>query len=202
VYKVYERLGYDIVTFSNHNELTKHPFSEELQVNVYEHGYNLLKFHKLTFGSKETNHFDHLLPVLPSQMQFQLDKLDKESDIIQFNHPLRTTGTTKSLMEKVSGYDIIEIDCGKSTENEFWDWALSAGHYCFGLANDDMHNPRRSWLIAVRCNFLCTPSASYEDIRRVLLDGCYYAMRVPDYGKGNWEQKISKNKTYEKGLFD
>lgn len=193
VYKVYERLGYDIVTFSNHNELTKHPFSEELQVNVYEHGYNLLKFHKLTFGSKETNHFDHLLPVLPSQIQFQLDKLDEESDIIQFNHPLHTFSVTKEVMEKVCGYDIIEIDCEKSTECEYWDWALSAGRYSFALAGDDLHNPDDTHRVAKRCSFICSPTARYDDIKKVLLEGCYYSMKVPDYGNGNWEIKREKN---------
>ncbi|MBQ5645288.1 MAG: hypothetical protein IIV04_06280 [Bacteroidaceae bacterium] len=193
VYKVYERLGYDIVTFSNHNELTKHPFSEELQVNVYEHGYNLLKFHKLTFGSKETNHFGHLLPVLPSQMQFQLDKLDEESDIIQFNHPLHTFSVTKEVMEKVCGYDIIEIDCEKSTECEYWDWALSAGRYSFALAGDDLHNPDDTHRVAKRCSFICSPTARYDDIKKVLLEGCYYSMKVPDYGNGNWEIKREKN---------
>ena len=194
VYKVYERLGYDIVTFSNHNELTKHPFDEELQVNVYEHGYNLTKFHKLVFGCKETNHFDHLLPVLPSQIQFQLDKLGEESDIIQFNHPLHTSFITKEVMEKVGGYDIIEMDCEDNNECEYWDWALSAGHYSFGLAGDDLHNPDDTHRVAKRCSFICSPSARYEDIKKVLLEGGYYSMRVPDYGNGNWEIKAERNK--------
>ncbi|MBO7230708.1 MAG: hypothetical protein J6V20_04780 [Bacteroidaceae bacterium] len=194
VYEFHNRLGYDIVTFSNHNELTTHPFDSTLQVNVYEHGYNLFKYHKLVFGSKDVNRFDHLLPLFASQREFQLELLGRESDIIQFNHPLRTTCTTKRLMEKVSGYDIIELDCGKSTENEFWDWALSAGHYSFGLANDDLHFPDRTSKFARRCNFLCTPSARYEDIRATLLGGCYYSMRIPDYGKGNWDIKTEKNR--------
>lgn len=193
VYGYLDRLGYDIITFSNHNELTTHPFDSTLQVNVYEHGYNLFKYHKLVFGSKEVNRFDHLLPILASQRQFQLDILSKTSDIIQYNHPLRTIGTSKGLMKKLNGYDIIELDCGKSTENEFWDWALSAGHYSFGLANDDLHYPDRTEKIARRCNFLCTPSARYEDIKSCLLDGCYYSMRIPDYGNGNWDIKIDKN---------
>ena len=193
VYEFLDKLGYDIVTFSNHNELTTHPFDSTLQVNVYEHGYNLFKFHKLVFGSKDVNRFDNLLPLLASQKQFQLWLLGKESDIIQYNHPLRTTGTSKSHMEKICGYDIMELDCGKSTENEFWDWALSAGHYSFGLANDDLHYPDRTTKIARRCNFLCTPSATYEDIKDCLLDGCYYSMRIPDYGNGDWEIKTDKN---------
>ncbi len=195
VYDALEKFGYDIVTFSNHNELTVHPFDPSLQVNVYEHGYNLFKYHKLVFGSDRVNRFDHLLPLFSFQKQFQLDLLGRDSDLIQMNHPLRTHGTSRSLMEKLSGYQIMELDSGKSTENEYWDWALSAGHYCFALAGDDLHYPDRSGRIAVRCAFLCTPTAEYKDILATLLDGCYYSMRVPDYGKGDWEIKYEENRS-------
>lgn len=186
-------LGYDIVTFSNHNELTEHPSDPELQVNVYEHGYNVCKYHKLVFGSDKVNRFDNLLPLLASQKQFQLDLLGKDSDFIQMNHPFRTAGTCQEHMEKLTGYEIMELDSGRTLEQEYWDWALSAGHYSFGLANDDLHYPDRSAYIAVRCNFLCTPSARYEDIRHTLLDGCYYSMSLPDFGNGDWDVKYEKN---------
>ena len=192
-YGVYEGLGYDIVTFSNHNELTVHPFDQALQVNVYEQGYSPFKFHKLVFGSQKVIHWDPLLPLLTSQMQFELDYLGKGSDFIQINHPYRTTGLTKADMEKLSGYEIMELDTHVSTQNDYWDQALSAGHYSFGLANDDLHHARNPHLIAIRCNFLCTPSARYEDIKHTLLTGCYYAMRVPDYGNGDWDVKRKEN---------
>lgn len=186
--------GYDIVTFSNHNELTVHPFDPALQVNVYEHGYNLFKYHKLVFGSDKVNRFDNMLPLFAFQKQFQLDLLNRDCDFIQMNHPYRTGGTSPRQMERLTGYRIMELDSGISTEQEYWDWALSAGHYSFGLANDDLHYPDRSGKIAVRCNFLCCPSASYEDIKQCLLGGCYYSMRVPDYGNGDWETKYAKNR--------
>ena len=192
-YEVYEGLGYDIVTFSNHNELTVHPFDQALQVNVYEQGYSPFKFHKLVFGSQKVIHWDPLLPILTSQMQFELDYLGKGSDFIQVNHPYRTIGLTQVDMEKLSGYEIMELDTHVSTQNEYWDQALSAGHYSFGLANDDLHHARNPHLIAIRCNFLCTPSARYEDLKHTLLTGCYYAMRVPDYGNGDWDVKREKN---------
>lgn len=194
VYRRLEKFGYDIVTFSNHNEITTHPFDATLQVNVYEHGYNLLKYHKLVFGSPSVNRFDHLFPFLASQKQFQLDLLGRDADIIQINHPLRTNCLPSKQFEKLEGYRLMELDSGKSTENEYWDSALSAGHYCFGLANDDLHYPDRSNRIAVRCNFLCTPSAHYDDILRTLNEGTFYSMRVPDYGKGDWDLKYKMNK--------
>ena len=190
----YKNLGYDIVTFSNHNQLTRHPQSEKLQVDVYEHGYNLFKFHKLAFGAKRVWHFDHLLPIFASQKQFQIVQLSKDADVVQLNHPLRTPTLSESQLERISGYRLIELDSGKSTDNRYWDSALSAGRYSFGVANDDLHHPDKSYKIARRCNFLSTPSGQYDDILRTLNEGCFYSMRLPDYGKGDWKIKFAKNR--------
>lgn len=192
VLDVYESLGYDIVTFSNHNELTDHPKGEALQVDLYEHGYNLFKFHKLTFGAKSVWRFDHLLPIFASQKQFQIEQLAKDADMVQLNHPLRTPTLSKAQLQRLSGYKLIELDSGKSTDNDYWDSALSAGRYSFGVANDDLHYPNRSSKIARRCNFLSTPSAKYEDILATLNKGCFYSMRLPDYGNGDWGVKREK----------
>jgi hypothetical protein len=193
VIEAYDKFGYDIVTFSNHNEITTHP-NPELQVDLYEHGYNILKFHKLVFGP--TNgvwHFDHLLPLLTSQRQWQIDWLTERCDLLQLNHPLRTPLTTKSMLERLDGYTIMELDSGRSVENEYWDTALSAGHYSFGLAGDDLHDPTKSSKIAIRCSFLGLDNITSDDILRTLSRGCYYSMRIPDYGAGDWHEKIEGN---------
>ena len=190
---VYRELGYDIVTFSNHNEITVHPYDSSLQVNVYEHGYGIPQFHKLVFGSRKVIHWDALLPLTASQKQFQLDYLGRSSDFIQMNHPYRVRFNKRHHMEVLSGYQIMELDTHVSTENEYWDWALSWGHYSFGLANDDLHNPDLHERVAIRCNFVQTPSGRYEDLKKALLGGCYYSMRVPDYGEGDWAEKTARN---------
>ncbi len=194
VEEAYKRFGYDLLTFTNHNEMTVHPTDSLLQVNAYEHGWNLLKYHKLVYGCSEENYFDHLLPLLASQRQFQMDLLGEDADFIVLAHPRRTPGSTRDVMRKLGGYRIIELDSGKSTENEYWDWALSAGHYSFAFANDDLHFPDRTRCIAVRCNFLKCASGRYEDIKEAFLSGCYYCMRVPDFGNGAWEEKYARNK--------
>ena len=194
VLDAYSRFGYDIVTFSNHNELTKNPLGPEYQADAYEHGYNLLKFHKLVYGCSDVKGFDHLIPLTVSQKQFQFDILGKDCDFIQFNHPLRTEGLSRKQMEKLEGYRLIELDSGRSTENEYWDWALSAGIYSFGVANDDLHYPDRSGRIAVRSNFLDCKSSTYEDVKNTLSSGAFYAMRIPDYGNGDWEVKYARNR--------
>jgi len=193
VLDAYEKFDYDIITFYNHNRLTEYPGNSELQVNVYEHGYNFFKFHKLVFGSRTVNRFDALLPVLPSQCQFQIDWLSRGADFIQLNHPFRTNCMTEDKMRKLEGYRITELDSGVTTGQEYWDWSLSSGHYSFALANDDLHYPDRSDRIAVRCNYLNCPSGRYEDLKACLLDGCYWSMRVPDFGNGDWESKYRGN---------
>ncbi|MBR4429361.1 MAG: hypothetical protein IKS78_08380, partial [Clostridia bacterium] len=115
VYGDYMKLGYDILSFSNHNLLTRHPFDSTLQINVYEHGYSLFKFHKLVFNPSRMILFDHLLPLLPSQKQWQYDYLSRNADFLVMNHPDRTLNTTGRSMRLLTGYRLIEADSGMST---------------------------------------------------------------------------------------
>lgn len=78
-------------------------------------------------------------------------------------------------------------------ENEFWDVALSAGHYSHGIMNDDLHYPDRPEKIAIRCSFICTPADDYATVRDRLLEGCFYSMSVPNYGDGDWSEKYARN---------
>ena len=48
----FKRYGYDIVTFSNHNEITTIGAAEECGVRAYEHGYTILKSNTLVYGSE------------------------------------------------------------------------------------------------------------------------------------------------------
>ncbi len=189
----YLKYGYDIVTFSNHNEITPRPTLSGETVSLYEHGYNLFKSHNLVFGADEVCRYDMLLPLGVSQRQFMLDLLCRDADMVQINHPLRTTATSDEHMRLLEGYTLLELDSGHSTENEYWDVALSAGHYVLGVANDDLHFPDRSRCIAMRSNFLATPTLAYNDIVNTLRRGAFYAMRTPDYGEGDWLEKERRN---------
>jgi len=195
VYEDYSKLGYGILTFSNHNELTVHPFDSTLQVNVYEHGINLFKFHKLVFNPDRMILHDPLLPILVSQKQWEYDYLSGHADFIFMNHPDRTWTMSERTMQALTGYRFIEADSGIDTELRRWDEALSAGHYSFNVCDDDCHDSGNHARIGIRCSWLNSPSACYEDIRRTLLSGCFYSMRVPDYGNGDWDVKYGMNAT-------
>ena len=193
VYDDYMKLGYDVLAFSNHNRITLHPYDSTLQVNVYEHGYGLFKFHKLVFGAPAVNRFDHLLPLLASQKQWQYDLLSRDADFLVMNHPDRTLGMTPRTMRLLTGYRLMEADCGISTDLLRWDEALSAGHYSHCLINDDCHDSGNSRKVGRRCSWLAVPSARYEDLRECLLAGRFYSMRVPDFGDGDWALKYACN---------
>lgn len=193
VWADYQKYGYDILSFSNHNALTEFPGDSSRQIWVYEHGYNPLKFHKLVFGSHRVLWYDNLLPILPSQKQFMMDLLSKDSDFLVFNHPDRTFCVNANDMEKVSGYRMIEAYAGKPTSMKHWDEALSAGHYSHCLINDDCHDSGNMKKIAIRCSWLNTPSYGYEDVKKTLLSGCFYTMSIPDFASEGFDKKVEYN---------
>ena len=193
VYDDYMKLGYDILTFSNHNRLTRHPYDSTLQVNVYEHGINLFKFHKLVFNPSRMIRHDPLLPLLPSQKQFEYDYLSRNADFICMNHPDRTDMMTPESMRRLTGYRLMEADSGPSTELFRWDEALSAGHYSHCLTDDDCHDSGNHRRIGIRCSWQNVPDATYASLRESLLLGRFYSMRVPDYGDGDWDEKYRRN---------
>lgn len=196
VARYYDRLGYDLESFSNHMELTEDPAGTSGQIWVYEHGYNLAKHHNLVFGARKVNYFDLFMPVTVSQKQFKMDMLLKDADFIFFNHPDRTNFTGESDMALLSGYRLIEADCGfrdKDTYCRKWDIALSNGHYVPSAISDDLHEPEKTDRIARRCTYIDSPTENYEDIKESLLAGRCYTAHIPDFGNGDWDEKIRAN---------
>lgn len=195
VWAKYQDFGYDVVGISNHNEITQHPASEQ-DIRIYEHGYNLRNFHKLVVGTERVNRFDALYPLFPSQAQWQLDMLGGESELLQLNHPSRSSLLDSAMLCRIAGYDIMELSgYYEFLENKHWDWALSAGRYSFATLNDDLHYPDRSSRFAIRTTYLGAKSATTEDIIASLRSGCFYSVRVPDYGAGDWSVKREANMT-------
>ncbi|HIZ87306.1 MAG TPA: hypothetical protein IAC03_03995 [Candidatus Coprenecus pullistercoris] len=200
VYADYMSYGYDILGLSNHQALTPHPVDSALYIAVYEHGYNLFKFHLNPYGVEKVEKFDHILPILLSQKQFMIDRLAADGDFVQFNHPNRTLTINRNVMEHLSGYRLIEGDSGfgerdngYGTGLNHWDEALSAGRYAHNILNDDNHNSKAHAAIARRCSWINTPTPYYDDIREQLLKGNFYSMRVPDFGSGDTAVKHAAN---------
>ncbi|MBP5210494.1 MAG: hypothetical protein J6Z27_01475 [Bacteroidales bacterium] len=194
----YKKYGYDIATVSNHMEIT--PVWEDEQISipvtVYEHGYNLFNNHHLVFSPEKVCYFEYLTPFTASQKQFLMDRLAKSGDFIFFNHIHRSRVFNPSQMKKLSGYVAVEADSSFEDEGqdlEFWDIALSAGHYSANITSDDLHFPDNSARLARRSSFLNVASTSYEDIRQAVIAGNLYSMKTPDFGNGDLGQKQRQN---------
>lgn len=200
VYSDYMSYGYGILGFSNHQALTPHPVDSSLYIAIYEHGYNLFKFHLNAFGAGKVEKFDHILPILLSQKQFMIDRLASQGDFVQFNHPDRTISVNRRVMEHLSGYRLIEGDSGfgesdngSGTSLSHWDEALSAGRYAHNNISDDNHNSKAHARIARRCSWINSPTPYWEDVREQLVKGNFYTTRVPDFGSGDTAVKHSEN---------
>lgn len=189
----YMRYGYDIVHFSNHNEHTTHP--TEGLVPLYEHGYNISKLHVHVYGSDDVMLFDPFLPLFDFQRQFKLSLLGRDADIVQLNHPRRTKGIDRQTMQRLGGYQIVELSRVIEEEQREWDWALSAGRYLFGIFTDDMHFLDRTAAVARRSTVMNTPSEGYDDVVATLKEGAYYSLYTPDYGNGDRSIKKEGNIT-------
>lgn len=200
VYGDYMKYGYDILGFSNHQALTPHPADSSLYIAIYEHGYNLFKFHLNPYGVAEVRKFDHILPILRSQKQFMIDLLNKDGDFVQFNHPSRTLTIDRKTMESLTGYRLMEGDAGfgerdhgSGTSLRHWDEALSAGRYSHNILNDDNHNSKAHAKIARRCSWVNTPTPYFNDLKEQLIKGNFYSTRIPDFGNGDTAIKYAEN---------
>jgi len=191
----YDRYGYDLVTFSNHMEITDPGF------RIYEHGVNFAKLHNLVVNPSRVHCIDCALPFLVSQQQFKINRINKDCDFVFLNHPDRTFFIDDESMSKLGGYRVMEAVCGfdnKHTYSNKWDLALSSGHYVTSAISDDLHKPDRSSKIARRASFLSINDTSLESVEKCLLGGCFYSMFIPDFGDGNIEEKIKANRKLPK----
>lgn len=193
VIAMYRRFGYDIVSVSNHMEITPAGL-----VPAYEHGWNVCKLHNLVIGARKVNYLDCFCPFLTSQQQFKIDRLLANADFVFQNHPDRINFMDEEDMSKLTGYRLVEADCGfdlSSTNGRKWDAALSAGHYVPSAISDDLHRPQSTSHFGRRCNFINCETESYADVRAALLAGRFYSMHLPDFVEGDMDAKLSAHRS-------
>ncbi|MBQ4278700.1 MAG: hypothetical protein IJC16_01930 [Rikenellaceae bacterium] len=184
VIETYKSYGYDIAAISDYYTLPKPPV-DAYTIPVYEHGYNVLKYHQLVFGWKGMRYRDFFLPLTLSRKQHVLNLVGKRADLVTVNHPRFTYQFDPEHMEYLTGYRLIEAAAGMSPAVEWWDAGLSCGHPSFILSGDDSHDVRRPHDIATHCTMVYSPSQQYTDIRDALAAGRHYGMSMPNFGNGD-----------------
>lgn len=171
--QVYRDQGYDLQLISDHQYIN--PYSP---IPVYEHGWGANNFHKLMLGADKIEWVDYPIMVLPAhQMQWQLDKLKPQAELLVMNHPSRHRFTNVDDFRNLQGYDLMEMNPDR--DDTAWDLALSAGIHSNLIANDDAHSisNRKRWIQAC-FTMVNAPSTNKDDIFEALEEGRAYGVAV------------------------
>lgn len=138
--QIYKDSKYDYIGVSNHNIVTNSLSHRSNYIPTYEHGFNLNNYHILALDAKAYNFWvNNMLMALPrSQMQWVINRLRDDSQILSLNHPERLRLAPKSNYKYLRGYDLMEANTNNI--REVWDEVLGEGNYIPLLSSDDSHS--------------------------------------------------------------
>lgn len=170
----YRDLGYHVPGISDYQRIAAHDGVDTLP--LYEHGFNLGKYHQLAVGAREVDWFDFPLWQSLSHRQYVIDRVRRKAALVSLNHPDSRDAYGGGALRQLTGYDMIEVVNGPFTAEALWDEALSSGHAVWAVANDDTHDVTDQRRMAVGWNMVDAPSSSDADIIAALRAGRSYAM--------------------------
>lgn len=169
----YTDLGYSVAGVSNYHQIAAHHGAGTMP--LYEHGYNLAKSHQVVIGAREVEWFDFPLWQSASHQQYVIDRVKRKADLVALAHPRSRDAYSVDRLQRLTGYDLIEVVNGPFTVEDVWDSALSSGRPVWVVANDDTHDladPRRT---ATGWNMVDAPTADTPAIVDALRRGRSYA---------------------------
>lgn len=170
----YRRLGYTVPGVSNYQAIAAHHGVDTLP--LYEHGFNVGKYHQLAIGARQVEWFDFPLWQSLSHRQYVIDRVKRKAALVSLNHPDSRDAYGNHALRFLSGYDMIEVVNGPFTAEALWDEALSSGHPVWAVANDDTHDLTDARRMAVGWNMIGAPSASEDAVVGALRAGHSYAV--------------------------
>lgn len=170
----YRDLGYDVPGVSDYQRIAAQ--RGVATIPAYEHGYNITKLHQLAIGAHKVVWYDFLLWQSLSHQQYVIDRVKQQADVVALVHPATRDAYTIDDVQRLTGYDLIEIVNGPFAVPEVWDAALSTGHAVWAIANDDTHDLGDPKRLAAGWNMVGAASASTTDIVQALRAGRTYAV--------------------------
>ena len=179
----YQELGYDIALISDHQYI-----NPRSAIRVYEHGINFDNFHINCYNPNQVSGFDFPVMLLQrSQMQWMIDYLRNDgAQLISLNHPDRyALGFSIAKLDKLRGYDLIEMGDTGGGEDSPWDHVLSAGFCPMLSATDDSHFPMRQFgKMGSRYAMVALgDDLSQENLFSTLKRGASYGVQMGGTGK-------------------
>jgi hypothetical protein len=178
VVAAYRRQGYSVAGVSDYQHIAAKDGTDTLP--LYEHGYNLGKRHQLAVGARDVVWFDFPFAQTRSQQQFIIDLVGGSADLVAIAHPEGRDAYSLEDMQRLTGYQLLEVVNGPFIADKPWDAALSAGRPVWALANDDNHDLNERGRFNVAWNMIDARSASTADIVKALRAGRSYAVLRTD----------------------
>ncbi|WP_243393448.1 phosphoesterase [Leptospira perolatii] len=139
IQKVYSKFGYKLIGFTDYETVTKSKEKVIAQLPGYEWGRNFRKRHLMILGTETPDHDFFPLYANPENVQWEIDRQQKLGNFITINHPQLNESFPLEIVQKLSGYDAIEVFSPFGDIPAFWDRLLSAGLPSFCMASDDLH---------------------------------------------------------------
>ena len=179
VVRAYRDRGYVVAGLSDYQRLAGHGGIAALP--IYEHGYNIAKYHQLAIGARRIEWLDFPFWQGPNQEQYILDRVKQSAELVAIAHPM--SAYTAADLSALTGYQLLEVVNGHFVAADLWDAALSSGHAVWIVANDDTHDVTDPQRMAVAWNMIDAPSGHTRDVIAALATGRAYAV------SGNGEHK-------------
>lgn len=176
----YKNLNYDIFSVSDYFRLN--PDVDKtyvLYIPTYEHGTDIHKSHRHVIGTDKVDFYDITFQFNIHLKQYLIERLKNSSAVLAINHPGIRDGHPKEILEKVSGYDCLEVFNRSRDYTSYWDAVLSAGKPVWLIANDDTHDVLyENNSIGISWTMLNVDKKSASEVLNALASGTTYGVQM------------------------
>lgn len=170
----YRRLGYSVTGVSNYQHISA--YDDVATLPLYEHGYNITKNHQLAIGATRVEWFDFPLWQSLHNKQYVINRVARSAELVALVHPKSRNAYAPDDLQRLTGYQLIEVANGPFPADDAWDAALSSGHPVWAIANDDTHDLTDQVRSGRAWTMIDAPSPDVHDITSALRAGRSYAV--------------------------
>lgn len=178
VLKKYKSLGYNLISLSDYQKISKFNHSNCNLITAYEHGFNINKTHQLSLGAKNVLWKDYIFYQDINHKQNIIYSLKENCNVLCLNHPRMMNSYTPDELKLLRGYQLFEAMNHLRFSIDLWDTVLSAGIPAFILANDDCHDIFNPTLFGRCCTFIQSSVYNSDSILTNLQKGIAYGVEL------------------------
>ncbi len=168
----YRKKDYKLAAISNYHWLAATRNPQLINFPVYEHGFNVMKAHKLALGAEEASFLDFPFWQNISHKQLIINKIRQTGALVAIAHPNLRNGHSPEDLQQLHDYQFIEIRSRYANALSHWDAALKSGHPAWALANDDSHDLE----LQKPGNYYNLIPGQTQEVRSTLQNGTYLAV--------------------------